>query len=178
MEKSFHRHEGFDFHETFSLVVKHRTIRVILMLALTHMWNIQQIDINNAFLNGGLQEEVYMQQPTGFVDNDPYLVCKLKKAIYGFKQAPRAWYEKLHHALMHFGFLSNRYDHSLFTYQHKGITLYTLVYVDDMLITGTSSKLVHDLISILHQQFSLKKLGKPKHFLDLEVHKQKNVLLF
>lgn len=78
---------------------------------------------------------------------------------------------------MYFGFLSSRCDHSLFTYQHKDINLYTLVYVDDMLITWTSSKLVHDLISILHQQFSLKKLGKPKYFLDLEVYEQKKCVI-
>lgn len=84
MAKIFH--QGFDFHETFSLIVKPITIKVILTLIVTHKWDMQQIDINNAFLNGELQEEVYMQQPPRFVDNDHSLVCKLNKAMYGLKR--------------------------------------------------------------------------------------------
>lgn len=139
---------------------------------MTCWWDIQQIDINNAFLNGDLQEEVYMQQPPGFIANSHSLVCKLRKATYGLKQAPRAWYEKLHQALVQFGFLASKCDKSLFVYQYNDITIYALVYVDDILVTRTSFKLVHALISKLHQQFSLKKLGKPKYFLGLKVQEK------
>lgn len=98
--KGFHQQEGFDFQETFSPLVKPTTIRIIETLVVTFKWETQQIDINNAFLNGDLQEEVYMHQPPGFVGNNATLFCKLKKAIYGLKQAHRAWYEKLHRALL------------------------------------------------------------------------------
>lgn len=86
--KGFHQSEGFEFHETFSPIVKPTTIHVILTLAITHRWNIQQIDINNVFLNGG----VYMQQPPSFDKDNPQIFRKLNKTLYGLKQAPRVWY--------------------------------------------------------------------------------------
>jgi histone deacetylase 1/2 len=88
--KGFLQTPGFDFTETFSLVIKPVTIRIILTLVVTYHWSVQQIDINNAFLNVVLQEEVYMTQPTGFESTDKTLVCKLNKALYGLKQAPHA----------------------------------------------------------------------------------------
>lgn len=114
--KGFHQQEGFDFNETFSPVVKPVTIRLILTLALTNKWSIQQIDVNNAFLNGLLDEEIFMVQPQGFVDANKELVCKLNKALYGLKQAPHAWYERLSNTLLEFGFQASRCDPSLFTY--------------------------------------------------------------
>jgi histone deacetylase 1/2 len=167
--KGFNQEQGFDFKETFSPVVKPVTIRVILTLALSFKWDIQQIDVNNAFLNGVLQEEVYMTQPPGFNHSDKSLVCKLHKALYGLKQAPRAWYERLTQALVSFGFHPSKCDPSLFVYNHHGVTLYVLVYVDDILLTGSSSTILHDLIDRLHSQFALKHLGKPDYFLGIEV---------
>lgn len=95
--KGFHECLGVDFSDTFSLGVKPTTIRIVLHLAVTHGWPIRQLDINNAFLNGIIREDVYMTQPPSFVDsNYPSHVCKLRKALYGLKQAPRAWYKELH----------------------------------------------------------------------------------
>lgn len=85
MAKGFHQHQGFNFHETFSPVVKPTTIRVILTLALTYNWKVQQVDINNAFINADLQDAVYMQQPPEFEDSNSELVCKLNKVIYSLK---------------------------------------------------------------------------------------------
>jgi histone deacetylase 1/2 len=96
--KGFHQRQGFDFTETFSPVVKPVTIRLILNIALTHKWSIQQLDVNNAFLNDILDEEVYMTQPPGFEANDSSLVYKLNKALYGLKQVPRQWFERLQSA--------------------------------------------------------------------------------
>ena len=90
--KGFHQVHGFDFHETFSPVVKPITVRIILTLALTNAWDLFQLDVNNALLNGLLEETVYMVQSPGFKSADKGLVCKLNKALYGLKQAPRQWF--------------------------------------------------------------------------------------
>jgi len=94
--KGFEQQSGIDYTETFSPVIKLATIRHMLALAIHFDWPIRQLDISNAFRHGSLNEEVYMEQPLGFVDpTHPDFVCKLRKAIYGLKQAPRAWYTQL-----------------------------------------------------------------------------------
>lgn len=120
LAKGFHQQHSFDFHETLSSVFKHVTIRLILTLALTNHWKIQQLDINNAFLNGFLDEEVYMDQPPGFSNGNSQLVCKLHKALYGLKQAPRQWFERLKGTLINFHFVASKCDSSLFTYNCNG----------------------------------------------------------
>lgn len=167
--KGFHQLPGFDFTETFSPVIKPVTIRIILTLALTNKWVVQQIDINNAFLNGLLTEEIYMVQPPGFESSDKSLVCRLHKALYGLKQAPRAWYERLTTTLLQFGFKSSRCDPSLFVYSKDHTCIFVLIYVDDILITGSCPSLVQNLIDKLDTQFALKQLGQLDYFLGVEV---------
>lgn len=172
--KGYNQLPGTDFGETFSPVIKPATIRILLTLMLTHNWQIQQIDINNAFINGKLEEDIYMLQPPGFISNNKNLVCKLHRSLYGLKQAPRAWYDRLKQALFQFGFTASKCDHSLFIYNRLAIQLYVLVYVDDILITGSHSALIHDLISKLQTQFALKHLGQPEYFLGIQVKYLKN----
>lgn len=94
--KGFQQMPGVDYFDTFSLVIKPTTIRVVLTLAVTRGWSIQLIDVNNAFLNGDMQKTVFIAQPEGFSDpSKSGYVCRLTKALYGLKQAPKAWYDKL-----------------------------------------------------------------------------------
>lgn len=99
--KDFQQTECIDYFETFSPVVKSSIVRIVLSLAVMHKWIIRQVDGNNAFLNGDLTEDVYICQPEGFVDSQkPNHVCKLKRALYGLKNALRAWYDKLKNLLI------------------------------------------------------------------------------
>ena len=175
--KGFHQQAGFDFTETFSPVVKPSTIRVVFTIALSRNWAIKQLDVNNAFLNGDLQEEVFMQQPQGFIDEqNPNLVCRLDKALYGLKQAPRAWFEKLHQALLSFGFVSAKSDQSLFLRFTPSHITYVLVYVDDILVIGSDTIAITSLIAQLNLEFSLKDLEEVHYFLGIQVSHTNNGL--
>jgi len=167
--KGFHQTYGLDYMETFSPVVKHTTVRIILTLAITYRWSVHQVDINNAFLHGTLQEHVYMSQPPGFISSNSHLVCKLMKAIYGLKQAPRSWFLKLSSTLVQHGFFSSKSDPSLFIQKSSTCTLFVLIYVDDILITGNDVSAIRTLINLLHLNFALKDLGPLHYFLGIEV---------
>jgi len=165
--KGFHQMSGFDYKETFLPVVKPVTVRTVL--AVTNKWCIQQFDVNNAFLNGYL-EEVYMTQPPGFEATDSSLVCTLNKALYELKQALGAWFERLRSTWLKLGFCPSKCDPSLFTLHVNQHSTFILVCVDDIIITGSSKSLLQQLVQKLHSEFSLKDLGKLDYFLGIEVH--------
>lgn len=108
----------------------------------------RQIDIQNAFLHGVLQEEVYMRQPTGYknVNFPPNYVCLLEKALYGLKQAPRAWHSRLTYKLQELRFTTSKSDTSLFIFNQNGITIFMLIYVDDIIIVSSSASASDKLI--------------------------------
>ena len=115
-------------------------------------------------------EDVYMHQPQGFVDSAyPSYVCKLNKALYGLKQAPRAWYDRLKESLVQWGFRVSKSDTSLFIKHAGTYILLILIYVDDILVTGSDSKLIGNVIQQLHSEFALKELGDFHYFLGIEV---------
>jgi histone deacetylase 1/2 len=138
--KGFKQRYGLDYEDTFSPVVKPTTIRLLLSMALTHGWHIRQLDIQNAFLHGVLEEEVFMRQPPCFEDPSysGYL-CRLDKALYGLKQAPRAWHARLSSVLSTLCFTPSTADTSLFILWRPNITVYLLVYVDDIILVSSTS---------------------------------------
>ncbi|KAG7543090.1 Ribonuclease H-like superfamily [Arabidopsis thaliana x Arabidopsis arenosa] len=166
--RGFNQQYGIDYSETFSPVIKSTTIRTVLEVAVKRNWSIHQVDINNAFLQGTLTDEVYVSQPPGFIDHDrPNYVCKLNKALYGLKQAPRAWYQELKNFLLQAGFTNSLADASLFIYHRQHTFIYVLVYVDDIIITGDPA-LVKAFKVALAARFSLKDLGPLSYFLGIE----------
>ncbi|TQE05315.1 hypothetical protein C1H46_009090 [Malus baccata] len=168
----FHQQAGLDYGETFSPVVNHATIRLILPIVIHYNWPLRQLDVQNAFLHGSLNEDVYMRQPPGFVDSQrPTHVCKLQRSLYGLKQAPRAWFHCFSQHLENLGFVSSHADSSLFTFFDGSVVLYLLIYVDDILITGNSTDHIARLIQQLGVLFSMKDLGPLHYFLGMEVHR-------
>ncbi|CAN6719239.1 unnamed protein product [Malus baccata var. baccata] len=147
--KGFHQQERIDFTEIFSPIAKPVTIRILLTLA----------------------EEVFMQQPPGFIDpSKASYICKLHKSLYGLKQAPRAWYDKLFQTLVSLGFTNSTSDCSLFVHYQPALVI-VLVYVDDIIVTGPNAQLCQAFIHKLGQLLPVKDLGPLHYFLGLEVHR-------
>lgn len=142
---------------------------MVLSVAIVKGWQIHQLDVRNAFLHGTLQETVYISQPPGFKNSgNPNVVCRLKKALYGPKQAPRAWLDRFSSFLSSQSFVA-RTDSSLFVLTNGGDCVVLLLYVDDMLITGNSSSPLDTFLSTLKHEFAMKDLGYVHHFLGIQV---------
>lgn len=162
--------EGVDFVETYSPVVRTATIRSVFHIATVKGWKIKQLDVESAFLHGDLKETVYMTQPPGFVDKErPNHVCRLKKAIYGLRQSPRAWFDKFSTFLLEFGFKCTHGDPSMFVYLHGADVIYLLLYVYDMLLTGNNDQLIQKLLVTLNGTFRMKDMGPVHYFLGIQV---------
>lgn len=169
--KGFTQQEGIYYSAIFSLVIKPTTIRVVLFLVVSKGWSLRQLDISNAFLNGNLTEIVYMEQPKGFIDERcPSHACELHESIYGLKQASRAWFQCLINFLLQHGLYDSHTNNSLFIFHHNGDMLYILVYVDDLILTGSSQDLMHYMVSLLSSAFKLRDIENLSYFLGIEVH--------
>lgn len=142
---------------------------VLLSLAAIRGWSLHQLDVNDAFLQGDLHEEIYMKIPPGFHKSDANLVCRLNKSIYGLKQALREWFTKFSSELLANGFTQSRADYSLFIYRKSEIIIFILVYVDDIIITGNDNSVISSIKSRLEPKFSIKDLGNLRYFLSIEV---------
>jgi hypothetical protein len=168
--KGFKQWYGIDYDDTFIPIVKFATIRSVLSVAVSQDWSLHQLDMQNAFLHGVLEEDVYIKQPRGFEDpSKPNYHCKLDKALYGLKQAPRAWYSRLSFKLQALGFIASKIDISLFIYKKGPVIIYLLVYVDDIIITSSSLAAIDALLADLWSNFALKDLGSLNYFLGIQV---------
>lgn len=150
-------------------MAKLSTVRIILKLAAAKGWLVHQMDVQNAFLHGDLEEEIYMKLPQGFTGSDPTKVCRLKKSLHGLRQSPRCWYAKLAEVLTKFGFSHDYADHSLFSKIRGSICLHILVYVDDFIIACNDATALQEFQDYLGKCFRMKDLGKLKYFLGIEV---------
>ncbi|GAU31769.1 hypothetical protein TSUD_22150 [Trifolium subterraneum] len=167
--KGYNQVEGLDFFDTFSPVAKLTTVRLLLAIASIKGWFLHQLDVNNAFLHGELQEDVYMAIPEGVTTLKQNQVCKLQKSLYGLKQASRKWYEKLTSLLISEGYSQSTADYSLFTIHNASHFTALLIYVDDIILAGTDLNEITRIKEILDTHFKIKDLGVLKYFLGLEV---------
>jgi hypothetical protein len=166
--KGFTQECGIDYEETFAPVARLSSVRTLLAVAASRQWKLFQMDVKNAFLNGDLSEEVYMQPPPG-LSHPPDKVCRLRHALYGLKHAPRAWFAKFNSIVSRLGFSISSYDSTLFLHHTGKGTILLLLYVDDMIITGDDLSGIQELKNFLNQNFEMKDLGHLSYFLGLEI---------
>eukprot|EP00253_Pinus_taeda_P002871 PITA_02871 len=171
--KGFSQGEGIDYTETFSPVAKMNSIRLVLSLAASLKWEVHQMDVKSAFLLGDLHEEIYMEQPIGFIQTDSSLVCRLKKSLYGLKQAPRAWYAKMDSFLLESGFSRCHSDNTVYTKKVENSLIILVLYVDDLILTGSDPNLINHVKSSLKKKFEMTDLGHLHYFLGLQVLQSK-----
>ncbi|KAL4376288.1 hypothetical protein GQ457_02G028470 [Hibiscus cannabinus] len=169
--KGFTQIEGIDYVDTFSPVAKMTSFKMLLALAAIHGWHLLQLDVNNAFLNGLLNEDVYMQLPQGYQTDieGSNLVCKLHKSIYGLKQASRQWFHAFSKVVLAYGFTQSHSEHSLFVKGNGSNLIVLIVYVDDIVLAGSNLIQLKEVQNFLQQHFKLKELGPLKYFLGFEI---------
>jgi hypothetical protein len=172
--KGYNQVEGLDFFDTFSPVAKITTVRTLIALAAVKSWHLHQMDVNNAFLHGDLQEDVYMTVPQGVNSPKPNQVCKLIKSLYGLRQASRKWYERLTSLIISQGYHQSSSDYSFFTLNKQDSFTALLVYVDDIILAGNSLEEFDKIKTIMDSEFKIKDLGMLRYFLGIEVAHSKS----
>ncbi|CAL9001633.1 unnamed protein product, partial [Prunus brigantina] len=168
--KGYSQKPGIDFNETFAPVARLDTVRTLIALAAQRGWKLFQLDVKSAFLNGVLHEEVYVDQPPGFViKNKEDGVYRLKKALYGLKQAPRAWYDEINSYFTTAGFQRSPSEATLYVKTEESGILIVSLYVDDIIYTGSSRELMMEFKIEMMRQYEMTDLGLLHHFLGLGV---------
>jgi hypothetical protein len=168
--KGYAQRRGLDYDEVFALVARLDSVRLLIALAAHEGWEVHHLDVKSAFLNGDLHEEVYVEQPLGFIkEGEEHKVLKLKKALYGLHQAPRAWNEKVDDTLMSFGFNKCPSEPAIYT-RHRGKhQLVVGVYVDDLMVTGSSIDGIKQFKIEMVNAFKMSDLGLLHYYLGIEV---------
>ncbi|GJR37681.1 retrotransposon protein, putative, ty1-copia subclass [Tanacetum coccineum] len=173
--KGFTQTYGVDYEETFSPVADIRAIRILIAIAAYYDYEICQMDVKTAFLNGHLSEEVYMEQPEGFVNPKyPNHVCKLKRSIYGLKQASRQWNTRFDDEIKKFGFTQNRDEPCVYQKASGSYVAILILYVDDILLMGNNIPMLQDVKSYLGRSFAMKDLGDAAYILGIKIYRDRS----
>jgi transposase InsO family protein len=168
--KGYAQTYGIDYNETFAPVAKFNSIRTILAIAAMEDFEVHQMDVKTAFLNGDLEDEIYMKQPEGYVQpGQEHLVCKLQKTLYGLKQSPRAWYQKIDRYFTSAGFIKSNADHSLYVRLEGEAKVIIALYVDDLILISNRLNELKAVKSNLAAAFKKIDLGEIHYCLGIQV---------
>ncbi|CAL0331319.1 unnamed protein product [Lupinus luteus] len=172
--KGFRQRENVDFFDTYSPVTRITSIRVQISLAVINDLIVHQMDVKTAFLNGDLNEEIYMEQPEGFIiHGQENKVCKLDKSLYGLKQAPKQWHEKFNDLMISNEFKVNESDKCIYYKSENDIYTILCLYVDDLLIFGSNINVVNNVKSSLCNNFDMKDLGETDVIIGIKITRSK-----
>jgi hypothetical protein len=171
--KGYVQEQGVDFEEVFAPVARMESVRLLMALAVQESWKLHHMDVKSAFLNGELEEEVYVKQPLGYIkEGEEHKVLKLHKALYGLRQAPRAWNIKLDCTLKSLGFEKSPLEHAMYKRGHGRDHLLVGIYVEDLLITGADEKEIAKFKQQMKELFKMSDLGLLSYYLGIEVHQK------
>ena len=173
--KGFRQIQGIDYEETFSPVAMLKSVRILLAIAAYYDYEIWQMDVKTAFLNGMLSEDVYMIQPEGFV-NPQYAgkVCKLQRSIYGLKQASRSWNLRFDEVVKGFGFIKNGGESCVYKKVSGSAIAFLILYVDDILLIGNDKTFLIEIKESLKSSFSMKDLGEAAYILGIKIYRDRS----
>ena len=173
--KGYTQKEGIDYKETFSPVSSKDSFRKIMALMAHFDLEFHQMDVKTAFLNGDIDETIYMVQPENFVSGDTkMMVCKLKKSIYGLKQTSRQWYYKFHQVIISSGFEMNMVDDCIYHKFSGSKHIYLVLYVDDILLATNDIGMLHETKRFLSKKFEMKDLGDASFVLGIQIHRDRS----
>jgi len=173
--KDYNQEEGIDYGETFAPVARLEVVRLLFAFACMSGFKFFQMDVKSVFLNGYINEEVYVDQPPGFEDHKhPNHVFKLKKALYGLKQAPRQWYERLSNILLSHGYERGTVDKTLFIKKSNAEIILVQIYVDDIIFGATQDSLCEEFVVAMKGEFEMSMMGELSYFLGLQVKQTKD----
>jgi len=178
--KGYNQEEGIDYGETFAPVARLDAVRLLLDFACMSGFKLFQVDVKSAFLNGYINEEVYVDQPPGFEDHKhPNHVFKFKKALYGLKQAPRKWYERLSNFLLSHGYERGMVDKTLFIKKSNSEIILVQIYVANIIFGATQDRLCEEFVAAMKGEFKMSMIGELSFFLGLQVKQTKDeIFLF
>jgi len=173
--KGFTQKDGINYKETFSPVSKKDSFRIIMALVAHYDLELHQMDVKTAFLNGDLEEDVYMDQPVGFAEEGKeHMVCKLKRSIYGLKQASRQWYLKFNDTIVSFGFKENTVDRCIYLKVSGSKFIFLILYVDDILLATNDLGLLSETKRFLSNNFEMKDMGEAYYVIGIEIFRDRS----
>ncbi|GJT38572.1 retrovirus-related pol polyprotein from transposon TNT 1-94 [Tanacetum coccineum] len=177
--QGYNQQEDIDYDETYAPVARLESIRILLAYACALDFKLFQMDVKSAFLNGFINEEVYVAQPSRFIDfKKPDHVYKLKKALYGLKQAPKAWYDRLKAFLIKHEYKMRMVDNTLFTKKKSSNLIIVQIYVDDIIFGLTCQDMCDEFAKIMHDEFEMSMMGELNFFLGLQIKQMEDGIFF